>query len=125
MKNFPSSYPTDHHGLKAESRQYALPVRDQTVSYRRKQITQWNRSGMMLLQMKNEKQMIATDDTQPQKLDISFVLLLETQDSEVPVMMSLDNMKLQKLDDDTNQLGSCMMRLNDNPETEVQLDAFN
>ena len=52
MKNFPSSYPTDHHGLTAESRQYALPVRDQTVSYRRKQITQWNRSGMMLLQMK-------------------------------------------------------------------------
>ena len=40
MKNFPSSYPTDHHGLKAESRQYALPVRDQTVSYRRKQITE-------------------------------------------------------------------------------------
>ena len=53
MKNFPSSYPTDHHGLKAESRQYALPVRDQTVSYRRKHITQRNRSGMMLLQMKN------------------------------------------------------------------------
>ena len=64
---------------------------------------------MMLLQMKNEKQqicdlmvdlteheMIATDDTQPRKLDISFVLLLETQDGEVPVMMSLDNMKLQK-----------------------------
>ena len=87
MKNFPSSYPTDHHGLTAESRQYALPVRDQTVSYRRKQITQWNCSGMMLLQMKNEKQqicdlmvdlteheMIATDDTQPRKLDISFVL---------------------------------------------------
>ena len=129
MKNFPSSYPTDHHGLKAESRQYALPVRDQTVSYRRKQITQWNRSGMMLLQMKNEKQqicdlmvdlteheMIATDDTQPRKLDISFVLLLETQENEVPVMMSLGNMKLQKLDDDTNQLGSCMMRLNDNPD---------
>ena len=116
MKNFPSSYPTDHHGLTAESRQYALPARDQTVSYRRKQITQWNRSGMMLLQMKNEKQMTATDNTQPQKLDISFVLLLETQDGEVPVMMSLDNMKLQKLDDDTNQLGSCMMRLNDNPD---------
>ena len=116
MKNFPSSYPTDHHGLTAESRQYALPVRDQTVSYRRKQIAQWNRSGMMLLQMKNEKQMIATDDTQPQKLDISFVLLLETQDGEVPVIVSLDNMKLQKLDDDTNQLGSCMMRLNDNPD---------
>ena len=96
MKNFPSSYPTDHHGLKAESRQYALPVRDQTVSYRRKQIAQWNRSGMMLLQMKNEKQMTATDNTQPQKLDISFVLLLETQDGEVPVMMSLDNMELQK-----------------------------
>ena len=70
---------------------------------------------MMLLQMKNEKQqicdlmvdlteheMIATDDTQPRKLDISFVLLLETQDSEVPVMMSLDNMKLQKLNDKTN-----------------------
>ena len=52
MKNFPSSYPTDHHGLKAESRQYAPPVRDQTVSYRRKQTTQRNRSGMMLLQMK-------------------------------------------------------------------------
>ena len=129
MKNFPSSYPTDHHGLKAESRQYALPVRDQTVSYRRKQIAQWNRSGMMLLQMKNEKQqicdlmvdlteheMIATDDTQPRKLDISFVLLLETQENEVPVMMSLDNMKLQKLNDDTNQLGSGMMRLNDNPD---------
>ena len=98
MKNFPSSYPTDHHGLKAESRQYALPLRDQTVSYRRKQIAQWNRSGMMLLQMKNEKQMIATDNTQPQKLDISFVLLLETQDGEVPVMMSLDNMKLKKTD---------------------------
>ena len=88
MKNFPSSYPADHHGLTAESRQYALPVRDQTVSYRRKQITQWNRSGMMLLQMKNEKQMIATDDIQPRKLDISFVLLLETQENEVPVMMS-------------------------------------
>ena len=124
MKNFPSSYPTDHHGLKAESRQYALPVRDQTVSYRRKQITQWNRSGMMLLQMKNEKQMIATDDTQPQKLDISFVLLLETQDGEVPVMMSLDNMKLQKLNDDTNQLGSGMMRLIDNPDRSA-VDAFN
>ena len=67
---------------------------------------------MMLLQMKNEKQqicdlmvdlteheMIATYDTQPRKLDISFVLLLETQENEVPVMMSLDNMKLQKLDD--------------------------
>ena len=67
---------------------------------------------MMLLQMKNEKQqicdlmvdlteheMIATDDIQPRKLDISFVLLLETQENEVPVMMSLDNMKLQKLDD--------------------------
>ena len=53
---------------------------------------------MMLLQMKNEKQMIATDNTQPQKLDISFVLLLETQDGEVPVMMSLDNMKLKKTD---------------------------
>ena len=124
MKNFPSSYPTDHHGLKAESRQYALPVRDQTFSYRRKQIAQWNRSGMMLLQMKNEKQMIATDNTQPQKLDISFVLLLETQDSEVPVMMSLDNMKLQKLNDDTNQLGSGMMRLIDNPDRSAS-DAFN
>ena len=124
MKNFPSSYPTDHHGLTAESRQYALPVRDQTVSYRRKQITQWNRSGMMLLQMKNEKQMIATDNTQPQKLDISFVLLLETQDGEVPVMMSLDNMKLQKLNDDTNQLGSGMMRLIDNPDRSA-IDAFN
>ena len=124
MKNFPSSYPTDHHGLKAESRQYALPVRDQTVSYRRKQIAQWNRSGMMLLQMKNEKQMIATDNTQPQKLDISFVLLLETQDGEVPVMMSLDNMKLQKLNDDTNQLGSGMMRLIDNPDRSAN-DAFN
>ena len=124
MKNFPSSYPTDHHGLKAESRQYALPVRDQIVSYRRKQITQWNRSGMMLLQMKNDKQMIATDNTQPQKLDISFVLLLETQDGEVPVMMSLDNMKLQKLNDDTNQLGSGMMRLIDNPDRSAN-DAFN
>ena len=124
MKNFPSSYPTDHHGLTAESRQYALPVRDQIVSYRRKQITQWNRSGMMLLQMKNEKQMIATDNTQPQKLDISFVLLLETQDGEVPVMMSLDNMKLQKLNDDTNQLGSGMMRLIDNPDRSAN-DAFN
>ena len=137
MKNFPSSYPTDHHGLKAESRQYALPVRDQTVSYRRKQITQWNRSGMMLLQMKNEKQqicdlmvdlteheMIATDDTQPRKLDISFVLLLETQENEVPVMMSLDNMKLQKLNDDTNQLGSGMMQLIDNPDRSAN-DAFN
>ena len=51
MKNFPSSYPTDHHGLTAESRQYALPVRDQTVSYRRKSVSY--RSGMMLLQMKN------------------------------------------------------------------------
>ena len=84
---------------------------------------------MMLLQMKNEKQqicdlmvdlteheMIATDDTQPRKLDISFVLLLETQENEVPVMMSLDNMKLQTLDDDTNQLGSGMMRLIDNPD---------
>ena len=124
MKNFPSSYPTDHHGLTAESRQCALPVRDQTVSYRRKQITQWNRSGMMLLQMKNEKQMIATDDTQPRKLDISFVLLLETQENEVPVMMSLDNMKLQKLNDDTNQLGSGMMRLIDNPDRSA-VDAFN
>ena len=124
MKNFPSSYPTDHHGLTAESRQYALPVRDQTVSYRRKQITQWNRSGMMLLQMKNDKQMIATDNTQPQKIDISFVLLLETQDGEVPVMMSLDNMKLQKLNDDTNQLGSGMMRLIDNPDRSAN-DAFN
>ena len=100
MKNFPSSYPTDHHGLTAESRQYALPVRDQTVSYRRKQIAQWNRSGMMLLQMKNEKQMTATDNTQPQNLDISFVLLLETQDGEVPVIVSLDHMKLQNLDDE-------------------------
>ena len=52
---------------------------------------------MMLLQMKNDKQMIATDSTQRQKLDISFVLLLETQEGEVPVMMSLDNMKLKKL----------------------------
>ena len=40
MKNFPSSYPTDHHGLTAESRQCALPVRDQTVSYRSKQLTE-------------------------------------------------------------------------------------
>ena len=78
----------------------------------------------MLLQMKNEKQMIATDNTQPQKLDISFVLLLETQDGEVPVMMSLDNMKLQKLNDDTNQLGSGMMRLIDNPDRSAS-DAFN
>ena len=91
----------------------------------------------MLLQMKNEKQqicdlmvdlteheMIATGDIQPRKLDISFVLLLETQENEVPVMMSLDNMKLQKLDDDTNQLGSCMMRLNDNPDRSA-VDAFN
>ena len=49
---------------------------------------------MMLLQMKNEKQqicdlmvdlteheMIATDDIQPRKIDISFVLLLETQET--------------------------------------------
>ena len=92
---------------------------------------------MMLLQMKNEKQqirdltvdlteheMIATDDIQPRKLDISFVLLLETQENEVPVMMSLDNMKLQKLNDDTNQLGSGMMRLIDNPDRSVN-DAFN
>ena len=68
--------------------------------------------------------MIATDNTQPQKIDISFVLLLETQDGEVPVMMSLDNMKLQKLNDDTNQLGSGMMRLIDNPDRSAN-DAFN
>ena len=58
------------------------------------------------------------------KNDISFVLLLETQENEVPVMMSLDNMKLQKLNDDTNQLGSGMMRLIDNPDRSAN-DAFN
>ena len=43
MKNFPSSYPTDHYGPKADSRQYALPVRDQTVSYRRKsEFNEWS-----------------------------------------------------------------------------------
>ena len=62
--------------------------------------------------------------TAAKKLDISFVLLLETQDGEVPVMMSLDNMKLQKLNDDTNQLGSGMMRLIDNPDRSA-VDAFN
>ena len=34
----------------------------------------------------------------------------------MPVIMSLDNMELQKLNDDTNQLGSGMMRLIDNPD---------
>ena len=72
-----------------------------------------------------EHEMIATDDIQPRKLDISFVLLLETQENEVPVMMSLDNMKLQKLINDyTNQLGSGMMRLIDNPDRSA-VDAFN
>ena len=66
---------------------------------------------MMLLQMKNEKQqicdlmvdlteheMIATDDTQPRKLDISFVLLLATQDGgAVPVMMSSNNESCKNL----------------------------
>ena len=48
MKNFPSSYPADHHGLTAESRQYALPVRDQTVSYRSKQITECLGAALIL-----------------------------------------------------------------------------
>ena len=39
-------------------------------------------------------------------------------------MMSLDNMELQKLNDDTNQLGSGMMRLIDNPDRSA-VDAFN
>ena len=72
--------------------------------------------------------MTATDDSRENlikwKLDVSFVLLLETQDGEVPVIVSLDNMKLQKLNDDTNQLGSGMMRLIDNPDRSAS-DAFN
>ena len=43
--------------------------------------------------------MIATDNTQPQKLDISFVLLLATQDGgAVPLMMSSNNGSCRKLD---------------------------
>ena len=68
---------------------------------------EWNKEKQQICDRTvdlTEQEMTATDDSRENlikwKLDVSFVLLLETQDGEVPVIVSLDNMKLQNLDDE-------------------------